>query len=144
MPRSHSKEKMLVADADGTLLFWLDGQFSGDDKALVANVKRAAQTHLTMLLTAAGPELIADSVDASGAVAALLAAKPGRVKIVQAPESVWELYPEGEAEDEDVLVVDGVVQNREVTAYTTEQEIEDFNLRPEDPRVKLVVPDVQG
>jgi len=137
MPRPRSNSNMIVASADGVFLFWLDGAFSGDDQALLANVRLAARTHLTMLLTAEGPALVADDAYAVGAVAALLAAKPGRVQILSAPPSVMELYPAATAEDNEVLVIDGIVQGREVGLYTTGEVREMFDLFEDDARVKV-------
>lgn len=133
----HTRSNMVVASVDGSLLFWIDGEFSGDDKELLANVRRAADTHLQMLLTADGPVITADDSDAVGATAALLAARTGRVRIEQAPPSVMNLYPEDENENV-ILVVDGVVQNQYEDVYTTDEVREIFEVPDNDPRVKLV------
>lgn len=134
--RTRSNKNTLVADVDGSLLFWINGEFSGDDESLVTNARLAALTHVTTLLTANGPELMADDTEPRGAVAALLAARPGRVRIIEAPSAIWDLYPE----DEDaglVTVIDGVVQNQAEDLYTTEA-IRARLVPQDDPRVKLV------
>ena len=132
-----TRSNMVVASVEGALLFWIDGEFSGDDQELLTNVRRAADTHLEMLLTADGPVITADDSDAMGATAALLAARTGRVRIEQAPPSVMNLYPEDEDEGL-VLEIDGVVQNQESDVYTTDEMREIFEVPQNDPRVKLV------
>ena len=108
MARPRTSTQMIVAEADGTFLFWMDGAFSGDDRRLVANVRAAARTNLAMPLTAHGPVLTASDFDPVGATAALLAAMPGRVTILSAPDSVLNLFPEEEPQEEDdYIVLDG-------------------------------------
>jgi hypothetical protein len=141
MARTRARSNTIVASVDGSMLFWIDGVFSGDDQELLANVRLAAQTHLSMLLTADGPVVVADDVSAVGAAAALLAARPGRVRLLEVPVIVQALYPEDESEGV-VLVVDGVVEGQVADAYTTDEQRELFGILdegPQDPRVKLVV-----
>jgi hypothetical protein len=134
--RTRSNKNTLVAEVDGSLLFWINGEFSGDDEALVSNARLAAMTHLTTLLTANGPALVADDTEPRGAVAALMAARPGRVRIVEAPAAIWDLYPEDENASV-VTVIDGVVQDQAEDLYTTDA-IRARLVPQDDPRVKLV------
>ena len=109
MPRPRTENPdMIIAEADGSFLFWMNGAFSGDDKRLVDNVRYAAQAHSEMNLTAHGPVIEADDFDAIGAAGALLAAMPGRVKILSAPSRVLDLYPTDFNDDEEIeTLLDG-------------------------------------
>ena len=81
----------IAVDADGELLTWIDGELNGELTRL-ENVRRAAELGLRVPYTVTGPVVIASLSNPKGAAAALLAAAPGRTRILEAPASVLDLF----------------------------------------------------
>lgn len=110
MGRPKISGETLVVDIDGDLLVWTDGLISGDNKELVDKAKLASKYEVPTDLTVNGPK-IAASLDHPDepvrALAALIAASPGRATILQLPDELIDLLP-FEDNDEYVDVYDEV------------------------------------
>jgi hypothetical protein len=98
MPRP-SITKTIVADTDGKLTFWIDGQLSGDDEQLLERIRLAEFVGATTSLTRGGDEIEADLTTPVGAAAALLLASPGRTRLLEVPQEVLDLYPDENEDD---------------------------------------------
>lgn len=84
----------VVVDADGDLIAWVNGSLSGK-KELLDRVKFYADLSFPVEMTpshAVVEAQIDDPDNTVGALAALLMSKPGRVRILEVPESVIEFY----------------------------------------------------
>lgn len=86
----------LVVDIDGDLLVWTDGLISGDNKELVKKAKLASDFEVPTDLTINGPTIPASlnhPDEPVRALAALIAASPGRATILQLPDELIDLLP---------------------------------------------------
>lgn len=84
---------MVSVRSGGRTLAWCDGVLAGD-AAMLAAARAAAAAGTVVELTQAGPAVVAGLTDPIGAAAALLAAAPGQVALVDAPAEVWRLVDE--------------------------------------------------
>lgn len=86
----------VVVDADGDIVAWVNGSLSGK-KELVDRVKFYADLsfQVEMVPSHAMVEAQVDDPDNSvGALAALMMSKPGRVRVLEVPDSVVDFYIE--------------------------------------------------
>ena len=86
----------IVVVIDGDLLIWTDGLLSGTNKALIDAAYRLSKYELPVELSPFGPEIPAslDIVTSpERALAAMMGAKPGRARVLEAPKSVLALIP---------------------------------------------------
>lgn len=105
----------IVVDIDGELLIWTDGLLSGTKKEYVDEAKRLSKYHLPVNLTAFGPEIEADLEAVSSpeqAAAAMVGVLNGRAKILQAPDSVFALFP-FDSEDPEIGTITNLDDNKE-------------------------------
>jgi len=94
----------IVVDIDGDLLVWTDGLISGENHELVKKAKQASKFELPTNLTVNGPTVDAfldDPQQPLKALAALIAASPGRATILNIPDSIIDLLP---FDDEDGII----------------------------------------
>jgi hypothetical protein len=88
------KTNLIVVDADGELIIAANGQISSDNRELVKRVKNAwfpiqlIQPFGTVVRPSRDPENLV------GLTAALFSAKPGRTRLLEAPDEVWEWMKE--------------------------------------------------
>lgn len=111
MGRPRKSGDTLVVDIDGDLLVWTDGLISGDNKELIDKAKLASRLEIPTPLTIDGPEVPASLDDPNEpirALAALVAANPGRATILQAPEEIIALlpFPDEDEEDDNLEVIE--------------------------------------
>lgn len=86
----------IVVEIEGNLLIWTDGYLTSTNKELLRTAKFLSTFGLPVQLTPLGPEILAglDFPDApERAVAAMLGARPGRGRVLEAPEEVLALFP---------------------------------------------------
>lgn len=83
-------EQSIVVDADGTLLMWVNGYLSGD-QTLIREIKTWCRLGQRVPLVEGGVPVKCvwdDPMDTVGACAALLSARRGRTRLLQAPAMV--------------------------------------------------------
>lgn len=86
----------VVVDADGDVIVWVNGSLSGD-KTLVERVKFYSDLSFPVEMIPSRHIVNADITDPENpltALAALFMAKPGRVRVLEAPDSVIKFYKE--------------------------------------------------
>lgn len=99
-----NKETAIVVDVDGELVAWVNGKLVGNME-LLENIHLAASLGRTIDITPMGPTVEAnleDATDLLGVLAALMFAKPGRVRILELPEEVTKFLPQPTPTNEEV------------------------------------------
>ena len=90
MPKKFADQ--VVGSADGRVIAWDEGQFSGDPD-LVADALYACSSSASIRPFSVDPAVfIADASTPTGAVAAMMYAAPGRMVILRMPDSVQRLF----------------------------------------------------
>jgi hypothetical protein len=84
---------MIIVDADGELITYTNGDISSDNPELVRIVKEQAAIGMEIQFIQPFGDYFRASLDPEdliGITAALFSAKPGRTRLLEAPDEVWE------------------------------------------------------
>lgn len=96
MARPSITGETIVVVIDGDVLTWTDGLLSGTNHDLVSKAHWVSDRQLPVDLTAFGPTVSASLTDIAfpeRALAAMLGVKPGRGRIITAPEQILNMLP---------------------------------------------------
>lgn len=87
--------KVIVVDADGEIITAANGRISSDNPALTKIVKELAEIGMEVQLVQPFGNYVRASLDPNnliGITAALFSAKPGRTRLLEAPDEVWDWW----------------------------------------------------
>ena len=89
--------KLIVVDADGDIVTAANGQVSSDNRSLVRVIKREVLFRTKVQLVAPFGQKVRATLnpdDLIGTTAALFSARPGRTRLLEAPDEVWNWFKE--------------------------------------------------